>query len=170
MNSCETWSEFLSFILSQETASLWNKSPDNQLFLVRSSPHLSQLKVQVIWARSPAFCSRFLTTGSKHIKHVEVRVREMSPGSVTASNWALKNTREQLCCFPDGATEKQTAKERWRETSTFRGQKHHLVCGSEQREAEERWQIDNETAKSLILRIICFFCSVASRGKALIKG
>lgn len=36
-----------------------------------------------------------------------------------------------------------------------------------EKKTEERWQIDNETAKSLILRIICFFCSMASSGETV---
>lgn len=47
-----------------------------------------------------------------------------------------------------------------------RGQTHHLESGRGKK-TEERWQIDNETAKSLILRIICFFCSMASSGETV---
>lgn len=90
----------------------------------------------------------------------------MSVGSVTSSNWPPE--KQQPCCCSD-VEEKhshQTVNEqRDTTTSTFWGQ--NVILSLEERrkkKTEKRWQIDNEMAKSLILRIICFFCSMASSG------
>lgn len=101
-------------------------------------------------------------------------VSEMSAGSVTSSNWPPKKNQLPSCCSDvetQNTTDCKWALKRHGRIHFQRTDASFRVWKSEEK-TEERWQIDNEMAKSLILRIICFFFFAAwpRVGKPLIKG
>lgn len=82
-----------------------------------------------------------------------------SARSLASCNWPQRTNRPPRC-FSDGGTQTHTTACKW---ALKRAE--HMHFQRTDAWVKTRWRTDNETAKSLILRIISFFCSAASSGQ-----